>query len=77
MTSLYKASSNKNTLKDLHRAINNLRNVGLKLNLEKCIFGVSMGKMLGCLVSARGIKANLEKIDAIINMEPPTSRKLA
>ena len=62
---------------DLRRAFNNLRNRGLKLNLEKCIFGVSMGKMLGCLVSARGIEANLEKIDAIINMEPPTSRKLA
>ena len=33
--------------------------------------------MLGCLVSARGIEANPEKIDAILNMEPPTSRKLA
>jgi hypothetical protein len=38
---------------------------------------VSKGKILGCLVSVRGIKANPEKIDAIINMEPPTSRKLA
>jgi len=47
------------------------------LNLEKCIFGVSKGKLLGCLVSARGIETNLEKIDAILNMEPPTSRKLA
>ena len=62
---------------DLCRAFNNLLNAGLKLNLEKCIFGVSMGKMLGCLVSARGIKANPEKIDAILNMEPLTSRKLA
>ena len=77
MTSLYKASSNKNTLKDLHRAINNLRNVGLKLNPEKCIFGISKGKLLGCLVSTRQIEANPEKIDAILNMEPPTSRKLA
>ena len=47
------------------------------MNLEKCIFGVSKGKLLGCLVSARGIEANPEKIDTILNMEPPTSRKLA
>jgi hypothetical protein len=64
-------------IKDLRRAFSNLRNVGLKLNPEKCIFGVSKGKWLGCLVLARGIKANLEKIDAILNMEPLTSRKLA
>jgi len=64
-------------IEDLHRAFNNLRNTGLKLNLEKCIFGVSKGKLLGCLVSARGIEANPEKIDAILNMEPQTSRKLA
>jgi len=64
-------------IKDLHRAFNNLCNAGLKLHLEKCIFGVSKGKLLGCLVSARGIEANPEKIDAILNMQPPTSRKLA
>ena len=32
------------------------------MNLEKCIFGVSKGKLLGCLVSAIGIEANLEKL---------------
>ena len=47
------------------------------MNPEKCIFGVSKGKLPNCLVSARGIEANLEKIDAILNMEPLTSRKLA
>ena len=47
------------------------------MNLEKCIFGVSKGKLLGCLISARGIEANPEKIDVILSMEPPTSRKLA
>ena len=31
--------------------------------------------MLGCLVSARGIEANPNKISAIINMQPPTNRK--
>ena len=58
-------------IEDLNKAFTNLRNAGLKLNHEKCIFGVSKGKLLGCLVSASGIDANPEKIDAILNMEPP------
>jgi hypothetical protein len=62
-----------NHIKDLERAFTNLHNVGLKLNPKKCIFGVSKGKLLGCLISARGIKANLEKIDTILSMEPLTS----
>lgn len=62
---------------DLSRAFTNLCSAGLKLNPEKCIFRVSKGKLLGCLVSARGIEANPEKIDAIITMEPPTSKKAA
>ena len=33
------------------------------------------GKLLGCLVFARGIEANLEKIAVIINMKPPTTTK--
>jgi len=45
-------------LKYLRRAFNNLHNTGLKLNPEICIFGISKGKLLGCLVSARGIEAN-------------------
>ena len=42
-----------------------------KLNPEKCIFGVSAGKLLGFLVSHRGIEANPAKIKAIEAMRPP------
>jgi hypothetical protein len=35
------------------------------------------GKCLGCLVSIKGIKANPRKIEAILRMEPPKSRKSA
>jgi len=31
--------------------------------------------LLGCLVSARGIEANPEKIAVIVNMKPPTTKK--
>jgi hypothetical protein len=43
----------------------------LRLNPEKCVFGVRQGKILGYLVSHRGIEANPTKIQAIINMTPP------
>jgi ribonuclease HI len=43
----------------------------LRLNPEKCVFGVRKGKILGYLVSHRGIEANPTKIQAIINMTPP------
>ena len=43
----------------------------MKLNPEKCVFGVKSGKFLGFMVSQRGIEANPDKIRAIINMEPP------
>jgi len=48
----------------------NLRRFSVKLNPKKCVFGVSKGKLLGYIVSKRGIKANPEKIMAISNMGP-------
>jgi hypothetical protein len=36
----------------------NMREARLKLNPEKCIFRVTRGKVLGCLVFMKGIKAN-------------------
>jgi hypothetical protein len=53
----------------------NFRKAGLKLNPEKCVFGVKKGKFIGCLVSTKGIEANPNKIEAILQMEPPKSRK--
>jgi hypothetical protein len=42
----------------------------LKFTLEKCIFGITRGKVLDCLVSTKGIEANLDKIRAIAQMQP-------
>ena len=39
-----------------------LRKINLKLNPEKCVFGVLSGKLLGFFVSQRGIEANPNKI---------------
>jgi hypothetical protein len=39
----------------------NLQRFSIKLNPEKCTFGVTKGKLLGYIVSEHGIEANLEK----------------
>ena len=47
----------------------------MKLNLIKCAFGVSLGNFLGFMVLQRGIEANPDKIQAILNMERPRNVK--
>ena len=47
----------------------------LRLNPEKCIFEVTAGKLLRFVVSDRGIKVDLSKIKAILDMPPPKSEK--
>lgn len=42
----------------------------MKLNSEKYTFGVKAGNF-GFMVSKRGIEANMKKIKAILNMQPP------
>jgi ribonuclease HI len=49
----------------------------LKLNPEKCVFGVKKGKFLGYVVSTKGIEANPNKIEAILRMELPNTKKRA
>ena len=48
----------------------NLKRFNIKLNPEKYTFGVPKGKLLGYIVSERGIEANRDKIAAITNMGP-------
>jgi hypothetical protein len=57
-------------LSNLETTFKCLRAKGIKLNPEKCVFGVPRGMLLGFIVSERGIEANPEKIAAITNMGP-------
>jgi hypothetical protein len=50
---------------DLSIAFGCLRASGVKLNPEKCVFGVPRGMLLGYIVSQRGIEANPEKVAAL------------
>jgi hypothetical protein len=50
---------------DLEETFANLLRFQIKLNPKKCVFGVPKGKLLGFMVSDRGIEANQEKIEVI------------
>ena len=47
----------------------------LRLNPKKCTFRVTSRKLLGFMVSQRGIEVDPEKIQAIIEMKPPRIEK--
>jgi hypothetical protein len=64
-----------NFIEDLQQVFNSLRRYRWKLNPKKCVFGVPTRKLLGFIVSYRGIETNPEKIEAIMRMEPPRSQK--
>ena len=62
-------------VQDLEEMFANLRKINLKLNPEKCVFGVPSGKLLGFFVSQHGIEANTDKIKAIEKIKAPKQIK--
>ena len=66
---LVKSLNKKKHLDDLQETFDTLRQYNMKLNPSKCAFGVSSGQFLGFMVSHRGIEANPNKIQAILNMK--------
>ena len=58
-------------IQELEETFASLNAVNLWLNAEKCVFGVPSGKLLGFLVSHRGIEDNPEKVKAVEDMSPP------
>jgi hypothetical protein len=57
-------------IQNLVETFANMHRAELKLNTEKYVFNVRRGRVLGCLVSVKGIKANPNKINAIVHMKP-------
>jgi hypothetical protein len=70
-----KTKESNSLLENLAQVFDKLRATSTKLNPEKCVFGVSAGKVLGFLVSHRGIEANPDKVRAIEAMRPPARLK--
>ena len=72
---LVKSLRKDNHLDNLRETFDTLRSYNMKLNPNKCAFGVMAGKFLGFMVSQRGIEVNPEKIRAIMELEPPMTVK--
>jgi hypothetical protein len=70
-----KIKSHASLLHNLTLVFDRLCSTRIKLNPDKCVFGVIAEKLLGFLVSYRGIEANPEKIKAIKVMQPPARIK--
>ncbi|XP_015955836.1 uncharacterized protein LOC107480200 [Arachis duranensis] len=60
---------------DLREIFEQVRTYNMRLNPEKCAFGVQGGKFLGFMLTSRGIEANPEKCRAILDMTSPKMKK--
>ncbi|XP_012831554.1 PREDICTED: uncharacterized protein LOC105952536 [Erythranthe guttata] len=72
---LVKSKKRSTHLADLAETFATLRLYGMKLNPEKCAFGVKAGKFLGYVITQEGIKVNQDKVEAVLRMTPPRSIK--
>ena len=68
---LIKSIQEDDHLNDLLETFDTFRTYNMKLNPSKCAFKVTAGKFLGFMVSQRGIKVNLEKVQTIIKLALP------
>ena len=68
---LAKSHTREGHLEILDKIFTRLEKFNVRLNPKKCVFGADSEKLLGFIVSNRGIEVETKKIDAIINMPPP------
>ena len=62
-------------LDHLHKLFRRLKKYKLRLNSNKCTFGVRFGKLLGFIVSGKGIEVDPTKIKAIQEISSPLTEK--
>ena len=68
---LVKSKEAQDHIQHLAEMFDILRIYRMKLNPQKCVFGVESGKFLGFMVNHRGIEANPLKIKALLDMKSP------
>jgi len=66
-----KSKTMEELLVNLRKLFERLRKYQLRLNPAKCTFGVKSGKLLGFIVSQKGIEVNPEKVKAILEIPEP------
>ncbi|RVW92749.1 Transposon Ty3-I Gag-Pol polyprotein [Vitis vinifera] len=72
---IVKSRDRSDHLAALERFFERIRQFRLRLNPKKCTFGVTSGKLLGYMVSERGIEVDPDKIRAILDMPAPRTRE--
>ena len=72
---IVKTPEDKDPLADLQETFQQLRRYDLRLNPNKCTFGVEAGKLLGFMLTSRGIKVKPNKCSAVLNMQSPRTIK--
>nr|GEY26202.1 hypothetical protein [Tanacetum cinerariifolium] len=70
-----KSKTEQEMIRDIVETFENLRKVNMKLNPNKCSFGVKEGKFLGYMVTSEGIRANRKKTKAVADMQSPNTLK--
>ncbi|PKI70655.1 hypothetical protein CRG98_008888 [Punica granatum] len=68
-----KSKEGKDHLVNLKRLFDRLKKYKLRLNPTKCTFGAKSGKLLGFVVSERGIEVDPDKVKAIRELHPPST----
>ena len=68
---IIKSQGSEQHTKNLEQILNTLDKYKIKLNPDKCVFGVKARKFLGFMISHRGIEANPKNLEAILNMKAP------
>ena len=72
---LVKSKEEEDHLDALSQVFERLILYKLRLNPQKCVFGVESGKLLSFIISKKGIEVDPAKAKAIIDMPPPTNLK--
>nr|CAN73588.1 hypothetical protein VITISV_026203 [Vitis vinifera] len=72
---IVKSGDRADHLAALERFFERIRQFRLRLNPKKCTFGVTSRKLLGYMISERGIEADPDKIKVILNMFAPRTER--
>ena len=72
---MVKLETREGHFKALYKFLERLEKYNLRLNPKKCVFRVTSGKLLGHIVSERGIEIDPDKIKAIQEMTVPKTKK--
>ena len=62
-------------LKHLDTVFQRLNDAGLKVNTKKYFFGKSELEYLGYLINRKGVRPTMKKVEAIMKIDAPTTRK--